>query len=82
MSHLQLYFPIVHKTNLIKLFAHGENMNQDQYNEILARKIRLMEKRIAYLQKELLFLKKTNLLLETHPIVNRNVKPKQLEMFG
>jgi len=57
-------------------------MNQDQYNEMLARKIRLMEKRIAYLQKELMFLKKTNLLLETHPIVNQQVKPVQLEMFG
>lgn len=57
-------------------------MNQNQYNEMLARKIRLMEKRIAYLQKELTFLKKTSLLLETHPIANQNVKPKQLEMFG
>lgn len=57
-------------------------MNQDQYNAMLARKIRLMEKRLAYLQKELTFLKKTNLLIETHPIVNQNMKPVQLEMFG
>lgn len=57
-------------------------MNQDQYNEILSRKIRLMEKRITYLQKELAFLKKTHLLIETHPIVNQGVKPTQLEMFG
>lgn len=57
-------------------------MNQDQYNEMLARKIRLMEKRIAYLQKELTFLKKTHLLLETHPVVNHSIKPVQLEMFG
>jgi len=57
-------------------------MNQDQYNQMLARKIRLMEKRIAHLQRELAFLKKTNLLLETHPILNQNVKPTQLVMFG
>jgi hypothetical protein len=57
-------------------------MNQDQYNEILQRKIRLMEKRIARLQKDLTFLRKTHILLETHPIINRNIKPKQLEMFG
>jgi hypothetical protein len=57
-------------------------MNQDQYNEILQRKIRLMEKRIARLQKDLTFLRKTHVLLETHPIVNRTYKIEQLEMFA
>jgi hypothetical protein len=65
-----------------KLVPSRGTMNQDQYNEMLARKIRLIEKRITYLQRELTFLKKTNLLIETHPIVNPYKKPKQLEMFG